>query len=616
MPPITNRPRTPARTLSLLGSLVLSLVLTALPRAEAVEPGPVPVVVRGQIAGRIDRLMSRAAVLGYGGQVLAEMHGEVILHKAYGFADRARRVPMRVDTRLGIASISKQFTAAAILRLRDDGRLALDDAVGRYVPELSGPVADLKLRDLLSHASGLAGGDAGGDFEITSHQDLLRRIVDRGLWAAPRERWIYANSGYSLLATVVENVSGEPYEEYVVRELFAGAGMEHSGFWHWPPVREGQVAHAYMAWRDEGSPAEWERNWRVYGAGDVLSTAADLYRWERTLRAGTVIDRKSADEAFSAQMPIEGGGAYGYAAFVYKDARGENVVDHGGDWQRGYNGVVFRYLDRDALVILTSNSRDQGEMWMRQSVQAEIDRLVHGEEPKFLPPAVEPVPEALRETIAGSYALPESRIVVFDDGTYPWIGAVGQGAVDLLAGYDDADRAATARGGERTKALLAATDRPEEAFAAAIGEEGARYLPDYLQEWEGLIGDNGPLVDYTVLGTIRRRDAVVTHTRLTFENGVREMRFNWSELGNGRLVGTFVVPPWLPADIALGYPLAARPDGRGLVGYELFRELGVGVEPTDGGLRITGASGTAVEAVRAGELPEWIASDLPGGRSP
>ncbi|HXV75519.1 MAG TPA: serine hydrolase domain-containing protein, partial [Candidatus Polarisedimenticolaceae bacterium] len=306
----------------------------------------------------MDDLLRRAAALGFGGQVVVERDGELILARAYGQADRRAGRPFAIDTPVGIASISKHLTALAVLRLVDRGRVRLSDPIERHLDSVPPDKLGITIEQLLTHTSGLPGGDAAGDFELDSRAELLERILALDRAAASGERWIYSNSGYSLLAAIVEEAAGIPYEQFVDEQLFAAAGMRHSGFWHRPPPDGLPAAHPYIGWRDQGSPADWPRNWRVFGAGDVLSTAADLYRLDRALRRGELVSRRLWRAARSVQAEIDETTGYGYGLFVYTDAAGRTVLEHGGDWQRGYNGLFMRYVDEEIVIVVTSNARD------------------------------------------------------------------------------------------------------------------------------------------------------------------------------------------------------------------------------------------------------------------
>ena len=544
------------------------------------EPG-------SDLGRKLDRLLERATTFGFSGQVVVAKGGEVLLDGAYGFAERAGQRPMTRETRVGIGSLSKQLTAAAVLALREDGRLALDQPVSRVLPEIGGAVGALTLHQLLSHTGALPGGDpVGDDFEIEGREVLLRRIAALQLVGTPGERWRYANVGYNLLAGVVQAVAGVPYERFVEDRLLRPAGLEHTGFWHEPGAAPAEIAHAYRAWMDQGSPASWPRNWRVWGAGDVLSTAADLYRWELALEAGTVLKPASVRLMRSPQAPIgDTGDSYGYGWFLHPLDSGEGyVVEHGGDWLGGYN--AFHYVDpSEGLVLtLTCNASDGSGMWLRQAVQKRLIDIAAGHATGEDPPAAERTADLA--ALTGTYALAGGdRLHLFDDGAYLWIAAEGQAAAELLMQAGDEAATGLARAIARTSRLYAGLVLGHrDAYLDALGKDGRDAIDDYWSEWTGLVERRGELRSFRILGARLAYGSASVATVLRFSpGGVVTMNSLWADGGIGRLHGTLVHRrPATPTPFPAVYPVARR-DATHLIAFDPFREHGVAitVETTD-----------------------------------
>lgn len=598
----------------LLGAKKFAIIALAVPAclAAGAPPSPpppreLPATVRGELGRAMDELLRRTAAFGFGGQVVVENDGQLVLHGAYGYADRSERRPMRTDTKIGIASLSKQLTAAAVLALREEGRLELEDPLSRFLPELSAETGRLTLHQLLSHTAGLRGGDvAGDDFEIPGRQELLRRIDATPPAGPPGERWRYANAGYNLLAAVVEEVTGAPYEDYVLARIFRPAGMERTGFWHRPrPVPE-EVAHAYRAWMDQGSPASWPRNWRVYGAGDVLSTAADLFRWEVALRKGRVLSEESVALLRRPHAAVgDTGDAYGYGWFLHPEEGGRTVIEHGGDWLGGYN--AFHYVDpgRRLVVIVLSNATDASGMWLRQAVQKSLIDLADGK-PFSLPPAVRP-DEEVPAALLGSHRVSGSRGVLhlFHDGAHAWLAAEGQEAANLLLAAEGEVAAglttASRRSGRLLAGLLACSGT---AFEEALGEEGAPFLEEYETDWADLVARYGDLEAYEVLGAAPRGRSAEAQARLSFARGEISYSLLWAERGARRLHGTLVRDrPASPMPFPAAYTVGVGEDGD-LVAYDIFRERGVRLTAGEDGRLVLRPpdGGTPVEAWAAGSL--------------
>ncbi|MFW6201507.1 MAG: serine hydrolase domain-containing protein [Gemmatimonadota bacterium] len=558
----------------------------------------VPRVVRGELGRRMDGFLTRASSFGFDGQVLVERDGELVLHEAYGIADRGSRRAMTTETRIGIASMSKQLVAAAVLALEERGRLSVTDPIGRHLAGLPEDKAPITIHQLLTHTAGLRGGDVVGDFAAESRDELLDRIVGQPLAAPPGERWRYANAGYNLLAAIVEAVTGAPYEAFLAEALFEPASMERTGFWHWPRLTESDVAHAYRGWRDTGSPAEWPRNWRIYGAGDIVSTVADLYRWERALRDGRILSAESVERYMAPHVALgsEGSASYAYGLFVDEGEDGRRVVEHGGDWQGGYNGVFLRYPDEGLVIIVLANARDGGGQWRRHSVQRSLERMARGAEPGASIPAARPLSPRDRLALRGEFELDGGGLIRFvDDGSYLWITGEGQRAVSLLRDGAPEPAPALERAGAKTRRLLAgliANGRPS--YERALTEDGLPYIEDYWSEWSELVERYGHLTGFELLGSVPIGRSVETTARLRFDAATIPMSFIWRDGAQGRLGGTLVRDEPVLAPTLVGYPIAAEATGGGdgIVGWDLFRESGVTfrlercADEDGGGLRI------------------------------
>lgn len=587
-------------------------VLGATVPASATPPREaLPSIVRGEEGGRMDELLRRAAAFGFAGQVVVERQGEVVLHGAYGIADRSAGRAMTTTTQVGIASLSKQLTAAAILALAEEGRLELEDPLGRFLPDLGPDKRPLTLHQLLSHTSGLPGGDvAGDDFVIESRAQLVERIDDAPLSGMPGERWRYSNAGYNLLAAVVEAVTGGPYEAHVLDRIFRPAGMEHSGFWHHPRPEPDEVAHAYRAWMDQGTPASWSRNWRTYGSGDVLSTAADLYRWEVALRSGTVLSAEWVALLRTPHAPIgETGDSYGYGWFLHPEDDGTLVVEHGGDWLGGYN--AFHYVDprRGVVLILTANVSDASGMWLRQALQKDLIDIASGE-PVDLPPAVA-ADVAVDHDFLGSYRIGgrPGTFHLFHDGAHVWLAARGQEAASFLNGVTGEAASglevAARRSGRLLAGLLAGRT---DAHAEALGEEGLPHLEDYERDWAGVVERFGELDSYEILGASPARGAAEVHARLSLAGGETSLSLLWADGGRGRLRGTLVrARRGEPMPFPAAYPVAVGSDGS-LVAYDVFRKLGVKLTVSGD----AGARRLVIESLESGlgGIEAWGASAL------
>ncbi|MEM7200542.1 MAG: serine hydrolase domain-containing protein [Planctomycetota bacterium] len=540
------------------------------------QPTEVPEIVAGPTARAVHERAAALVPFGYSGQVLVVQDGVPILHQAYGTAVRRDGVPLSTRTAIGIASMSKQVAAVAALRLVDRGLLQLHAGIGEHLPQLGPTKGALTLHQLLTHTAGLRGGDLAPDFGFRDRDHLVTAIAEQPLARPPGGPWEYANSGYNLVALLVEAVSGEDYGAFLQREVFAPAGMEHAALWHDARDRGLAVAHAYRAFVDRGSPHDWPRNWRVHGAGDVVATAADVYRLQRAIDSGALLSPASRAAMFTRHIPLMAGDttSYGYAWFAYESEAGGAVFEHGGDWEGGYNGVCFRYPATESMIIITSNARDDAGVWMRQWLQGDAEQLLHGREPGPAPPVVRPLDARTRSRLVGGWRLaPGDRIEFRWDGTHTWLTGRGQAAVDLLDGAPARADAGTAAATDQCRRLIGALFGDEDAaFRAALGAAGVAHLADYLAEWRGFVSLHGPLRAFDIGGALQRGANAVVHAELRFRDRRLTLATLWREAGHGRLGGTWVAPCPEPRALAV----ARRPDG-GLIAYQPFRDQRVDI---------------------------------------
>jgi CubicO group peptidase (beta-lactamase class C family) len=289
---------------------------------------------------------------GSSGSLVTAIDGELVSCEGWGGGD--------CDTVYDIGSVTKHFTAAAILTLQSMGRLQVTDRIGRYLPGVPPDKRGITIQQLLTHTSGLVG-SLGGDYEPLSRDSLVRAALASGLRSDPGARYFYSNVGYSLLAAIIEVTSGQGYEDFLAQQLFAPTGMTSTGYVlpDWDPA---DVAIEYDArGRAQGRPYDhpWASDgpyWNLRGNGGLLSTARDMFRWSR------VLDDPGLRELFRPRVS-EGPHAdssYGYGWVVLDTPLGRV------QWHNGGNGwsyaEVTRLPSEDAFVFWAT-SRSRGPGW-------------------------------------------------------------------------------------------------------------------------------------------------------------------------------------------------------------------------------------------------------------
>lgn len=307
----------------------------------------------------IDALMAGYAGAVPGACVLVIRDGRPVVRRSFGLADLEAGTAASPATNYRLASVTKQFTAAAILLLAEDGRLGLDDPVGRWLPSLPPAPAAATLHQLLTHTAGLPDYEdhvpapaAGGPTRVQLRDaDVLRLLEphDRTLFA-PGSAYRYSNSGYALLALVVERASGRGFPAYLRENIFLPSGMDatQARVDHGPPVAHRALGHSLVggAWRRTDQDATSA----VLGDGGVYSSIDDLARWDAALRPGRLLSAGSLALAFTPHVATDQPGTgYGYGWRIAGDTQwhpGETI---------GFRNVVVRWPRRGLTVVVLTN---------------------------------------------------------------------------------------------------------------------------------------------------------------------------------------------------------------------------------------------------------------------
>ena len=294
----------------------------------------------------IERYVDRTVPDGASGTLVAMRGDRIVSCRGFGLADRASGVPAGCDTVYDIGSVTKQFTAAAVVKLEMLGRLDVHDPISDWLGPAPPDKTGITVQQLLTHTSGLV--DAlGDDYQRLTRRQLVTRALASPLRSAPGTSYHYSNVGYSLLAVIIERASGTSYERFLAQHLFRPAHMTQTGYTlpHW---RRSDVAVEYDARGvGQGRPFDhpWAASgpwWNLRGNGGLLSTARDLARWHRALLDHRVLDRDAQRELFRPRVAEQPGGDswYGYGWVLLDTAVGPVA------WHNGGNGWSYAELTR------------------------------------------------------------------------------------------------------------------------------------------------------------------------------------------------------------------------------------------------------------------------------
>lgn len=380
-------------------SLVAS---TALASARLDHPPEDVNYVSGDIGQRIAGFVEAVEMEGFTGAVIAARDGEVIAAVAVGSADLGGDQPNTPATLFEIASASKQFTAAAVMRLVQDGKLRLDDPIARHLPGVPENCAEITIEHLLRHTSGIPGSNAQGG------GDDLERVVSSFLRGGPAHtpgtHWEYWNQGYALLSEIIARASDQPYTEYLRESLFRSAGLTVTCFTgdEAPPGTTVSVGRsAYGEPRSALDHPYGSYGFQYRGMGGVVTSVWDLWRWDRALHGDAVLGKQA-----KAQLFEPGLNDYALGWFVRRDGSGRLVHSHGGA-VRGFICEIRRYPEQDAFLAVLCNRDD---VPLHRVVQS-VEELLF-EQPLSGPAPLQGLDAEVAAALAGRYEGGHGRVLV------------------------------------------------------------------------------------------------------------------------------------------------------------------------------------------------------------
>jgi CubicO group peptidase (beta-lactamase class C family) len=303
-------------------------------------------------------LTNRAKDSSFTGSVLVAREGRILLSNGYSESDREKKALNTARTKFRIASITKQFTALAVLILQARGKLDVQDRVCAHISNCPPAWETITLHHLLTHTSGLPNYYTSPDwvfFQATpmTPSDIIATFIDKPLDFQPGDQWSYSNSGYVLLGSLIEQVSGMTYEAFIRENILVPLKMTDTGYLD---NTEG-LAVGY-ATEYSTTPANFEDSSGLYASGGMYSTVGDLYLWDQALYTDKLIPKDLRDKMFTpyAMMTDGSGWGYGYGWYIGELAN-RRMVGHSGRIE-GFSSLNTYYPDDKVVVIVLSNQRD------------------------------------------------------------------------------------------------------------------------------------------------------------------------------------------------------------------------------------------------------------------
>jgi CubicO group peptidase (beta-lactamase class C family) len=381
-----------------------------------VFPSFAQTIVDKQLTAKFDQLLSEQFKTGEtGAAALVSRKGQIIYKKAFGMANMELNIPMQPDNVFRIGSISKQFTAVAILQLMEQGKLNLQDDITKFIPDYPTHGHKITIEHLLTHTSGIQSYTGMKEFGTISRLDktpeeLIGFFKNQPMEFAPGTKWNYNNSGYFLLGYIIEKLSGKTYPEYVEENIFKPLGMTNSFYGSDSRIIKNRAA-AYSKNEKGFINAEPLSMTLPYAAGSLQSTVEDLYKWNQAVQGYKLVKKESLDKAFTSYILADGKKTgYGYG-WGLGNLQGSQTIEHGG----GIPGFLTQgiYLPKeDVFVAVYSNCDCNGP----EDVAVKLGALAIGKPFEYKEINADTI--AMKK-VTGVYEMAgndEKRYVTFADG--------------------------------------------------------------------------------------------------------------------------------------------------------------------------------------------------------
>ena len=342
-------------------------------------------IVRTQLGAdkktqQLDTLFKRRAKFGFNGTVLIAQRGVVLYKNSFGYSDIRAKDTLHIDSKFQLASLSKTFTAIATLKLVESGKLSLDDSVQRFFPDF--PYKNIYIRSLLSHRSGLPNyayvlvDSVRKRNPYPNNADIMRwlAIVKPKPYNYPNRNFGYCNTNYSVLASIIEKVSGMTFEAYLQKTIFDPLGMKNT---YLVTTKNDSIHLNQTVGHQYGHKLSKDNYDDIVGDKGVYSTAEDLYRWYKGINSDCILRADLRKEAFTPRS-FERGGiknyGYGFRMHVADSTRTAKYIYHTG-WWKGYNTLMWFNPKDEFVIIILSNKYDRSIYQIKPLLE-----ILHGKE--------------------------------------------------------------------------------------------------------------------------------------------------------------------------------------------------------------------------------------------
>jgi CubicO group peptidase (beta-lactamase class C family) len=298
---------------------------------------------------------------GWGGTILVAQRGEVLISQGYGLADRENDVPNTSQTKFAIGSMTKAFTAMAIMMLQERGQLTVQDPICKYISDCPTAWKPITLHHLLTHTSGIQSYTESNlpiQENITTCQEFTLEEAIAIAEALPQDfapgmQYSYSYTGYYLLGAVIEKVSGDSYETFIQRNILQPLGMTETGYDRLSTIVKNRASgYSIDQNGDIVNTPYWDVSQR-YAAGGLYSTVGDLYKWDQALYTDRLVSKETLATIFTSMVTIPDIGGYGYGWAISQQS-GHLVIWHN-SLVSGFVSQINRYPDDQVTIIVLTN---------------------------------------------------------------------------------------------------------------------------------------------------------------------------------------------------------------------------------------------------------------------
>ena len=424
----------------MIGKLRRSVVIAFCLFVATALPGAAQVSFEQGVKNQLEKLTKDELP---GLAVLIARDGKIVFQGGFGFADLAKKIPVTAETKFRIGSVTKQFVAAAILRLEADGKLAVTDKLEKFYPGFPRGAA-ITLHQLLNHTSGIHSYTGKPEFmarvtQPIAPEDLIAWFRDDPADFAPGAGFLYNNSAYFLLGEIVAKVAGKSLDAYLRETFFTPLGMKDTGIFvnATPPAG---IALGYSMAAGKATPAlDWDMSW-AGGAGALYSTVGDLFRWSEALFGGQVVPAEAIKRMTTAVKlpPGVDGMSYGYG-LVMSTLNRLPAIGHGGGLN-GWSSDLTRLPDQNCTVIALANALPPVAGRAPAAVTRNMAaKFLEADIAQLPPPQEDPaVDKKTYADYAGRYSYPGAVMTVTTENDRLFTQITGQPRFELFPSAPDA----------------------------------------------------------------------------------------------------------------------------------------------------------------------------------